>query len=224
MKRVYKVFLNCTILSTLIISNINADNYQATSLSCDEVKNDTEQAICDDEYLIALDMAMIPLYMKAQQKVGKKIEQEQNQWIKKRNQCKKDFDCIVETYKNRLIRLSEITGDKDKISGDYGYGDNKQISNYGKLWVVREPDNTLNGAIYTVTGPTAHTCEVNFQGAKPTKDGWKWVYQDPDGELEEPCHIHFIKEKNAFKIDATQGCQYFCGARGTFRGEYFRSK
>lgn len=84
------------------------------SFDCTKAKSDVEKAICQDDELSKLDEALDSAYKEAlingtyyDQYTPdiKKIKQAQREWVKERNTCDGDIDCLIEKYNSRLYRL-----------------------------------------------------------------------------------------------------------------------
>ena len=178
------------------------------SFSCNTAKTPTEKLVCDDTSLSQRDAVMTRLYQ-ALKKSGKakKLVRRQLVWIKQRNLCRDDKECLEKKYAVRIGELARAAGDSLNISGTYRLknaplGEDPAPSS-GSLWLAREPDGTLAGHIETASGPRAHSCVVSFRGALPL--GGKWLWSAPPSELlsKAPCHILFEREKNPVSENTT---------------------
>ena len=228
LSQVRRIFLVGTVWATVLVIGAHAADDQRPSFPCDQAGNATEKTICDTSHLAMADQSMATLYRAARKQAGATVAQAQHRWILRRNRCQDNITCIEDAYQDRLFALARITGDTAAISGRYSYtlkNKKKEWLSGGELWLVREPDNTLTGGILTVTGRTAHTCEIYFRHARPTRDGWQWETTDPYGEDPKAhCRIRFTPLNNAFKVDGTPGCYFFCGASGFFSATYLQKK
>ena len=94
---------------------------QATSFDCAKASTAVEKMICADAELSSLDEKMATVYEKALQQNEKHaaaIQQEQKQWMKKRNACADmDWDCVKEAYLTRLDSLVAMWGGAWMYSG-----------------------------------------------------------------------------------------------------------
>lgn len=83
----------------------------APSFDCLKANNGAERLICSDRDLSKLDVALNQEYIKSRDASSNKLKlrAEQLEWIKtKRNSCS-DKACMVETYRERISQLSEIS-------------------------------------------------------------------------------------------------------------------
>lgn len=196
------------------------------SFSCATAKTPTEKQICADTSLTQRDAVMNRIYQTLKKNgKAKKVLRQQLVWIKQRNLCGGDRDCLEKKYSKRIGDLAKAAGEKGAMTGTYELqGDTRDGTSSGSLWLTREPDGTLAGHIETVSGPTAHTCTVAFRGALALGD--KWLWSAPPSELlsKSPCHILFEpgqgEKKTGLKLSRTPGCNLYCGARGEFAGVY----
>jgi uncharacterized protein YecT (DUF1311 family) len=146
--------------------------------------------------------------------------------------------CLGVMYGYRAARLDDIAGlghvpepQSDtplpslavaELPGRYAAGGTGW---YGTLTLAREGDG-LGAAIETVSGPTAHTC--NLEG-KATVSGRGLVavaYHDAQRpKADERCTVTLTPIAGGFRIAAQDGdaCRYFCGARGNMDGDYYRA-
>lgn len=88
------------------------------NFDCIKAKSDVEKAICQDDELSKLDEALDSAYKEAlidgtyydqYNPDIQKIKQAQREWVKERNTCSGDIDCLIEKYNSRL---SELTYDR----------------------------------------------------------------------------------------------------------------
>lgn len=84
------------------------------SFDCTKAKSDVEKAICRDDELSKLDEELDSAYKEAlingtyydqYNPDIQKIKQAQREWVKDRNTCDGDIDCLIEKYNSRLHRL-----------------------------------------------------------------------------------------------------------------------
>ena len=91
-------------LGTGVFSTTDAE---AQSFSCARAQIPSELAICNNEDLIILDEQLADLF--ADRRITAKdgvqiqqISQKQGEWLRERNSCTLDFDCLQRQYKNRI--------------------------------------------------------------------------------------------------------------------------
>lgn len=80
----------------------------AQSFDCDKARIATEYAICDSSQLGRLDEEMASLYFGLPYHIREDIEGEQARWLRRRNTCGYDSDCIARAYRRRIDFLSQF--------------------------------------------------------------------------------------------------------------------
>ncbi len=191
------------------------------SFDCEKASNAAEREICRFEPLMMMDRALARIYPAARKSGGKAVSAAQRKWLKKRNACGGNRDCLMQAHVRRLVALGRAAGDAGGVSGEYHYRlKDNGWSSAGNLWLMREADGGLTGALETVTGRTAHTCEIEFERAVWQNGLWRWKFPDPTGDLEEACIVTITPLKGGVKVQGTPGCQDFCGASGFFSTVY----
>jgi len=213
------VFLTMTALA-LLAAQAQAQEPQP-SFDCAKASSAAEKAICEDDQLKMMDRVLARIYRAARQKGGKTIALAQRAWIGQRNACGEDFTCLYKTYVRRIYDLARAAGDAEGISGEYEFHikDGEWSSN-GGLWLAREPDGALSGNLNSVTGRTAHICDITFERARRDGKVWRWTNPDPQDDQEEACVLTIAPVKGGVKVDGTPGCRDFCGASGYFATVY----
>lgn len=100
-------------LSLLLFTSIQAMGQP--SFNCDDATTRIELAICDSNYLSALDVRLNQLYQSART-IEPTVQATQRQWLASRDQsCDQHYfdgrayHCLAETYGHRLVELSVIT-------------------------------------------------------------------------------------------------------------------
>jgi uncharacterized protein YecT (DUF1311 family) len=82
------------------------------SFNCEENIGATEQAICGSRTLSELDLRLAALYFETYGRVGKnegqKLRDEQRAWLKTRNACLADAQCLESAYGQRIDALRNI--------------------------------------------------------------------------------------------------------------------
>jgi uncharacterized protein len=201
------------------------------SFDCDAAETSVEKAICAEENtgLALQDGALGRLYDVLKREGGHDaLLAGQSAWLRKRNACGGDVDCLTRRYDERLQLLARAAGDTEGLTGRYHYqldGDGTADgSNVGDALIILEAEGTLSGSIGTVSGPTFHICSIDFDGA--ISDGQAYVWSDPDPDAQQDgqsCQITFTPGRDSLRIDS-QACQYYCGARGYFDADYAKLK
>ena len=87
---------------------------QAASFDCNKATTETEIAICNDPELSALDDRLSGVYVKGRQVTKNvsgsnlKIQNDQIDWLNKRNQCGPETSCLLNAYQTRIEELKEF--------------------------------------------------------------------------------------------------------------------
>ena len=84
---------------------------QAASFDCGKAKQPAEIAICTDRQLNDLDVEMATTYrlLRGLFAMGNRgaMQDEQVAWLKERNACGSDNDCLLDQYEKRLTHLKQ---------------------------------------------------------------------------------------------------------------------
>ena len=111
-----KILLVSGVISMMTLSLFGA------GIDCSKAKSDVEKTICHDEELMGLDKDLADAYKDAlidgtyydqYTPNPKKIRKKQQQWIKERNTCKSDIDCLIDKYHKRIGSLVRYYGTFD---------------------------------------------------------------------------------------------------------------
>ena len=203
---------------------VAAPAWAGASFDCNKAATLVEKTVCaDTNYLLAYrDGILGRLYVDLKKMGGHDdVLTGQKAWLKLRDACKADVNCLTQTYDERIAELAEAGGDVEHVTGAYGYS-NKEYESSGELWLVREVDGSLTGRIETVTGPTAHICDVEFDQAQPHGKAWVWV--DPDSDDEgKSCRVRLEGGARAFAV-RSENCSIYCGVAGYFDDIYKRAQ
>lgn len=192
------------------------------SFNCARAGTAVEKTICADENdeLASRDSILAELYASLKEEGGsEEILKGQKSWLRERDACGRDVECLNASYDERIAVLAEALGDENGMSGSYGYGAGGE-TDFGSMFMARMGDGTLKGWISTVSGPTYHLCNVEFENA--AQDGSNFVWNDPEQTSDEGnCQVQFDPSQSSMKI-SSQNCSFYCGARGYFDGDYQR--
>lgn len=92
------------------------------SFSCSDKLSETEAVICSDEKLSRLDVDLAKTYERALDDVSERraqsLRDEQKAWIRRRDDCRFDKDCIRHAYSDRLGELGGERHDAAMRSDD----------------------------------------------------------------------------------------------------------
>ncbi|NWC08142.1 DUF1311 domain-containing protein [Pseudomonas agarici] len=84
---------------------------QAASFDCDKARLPAEMSICTDRQLNDLDVEMATTYrlLRGLFAMGNRgaMQDEQAAWLKERNACGSDQDCLSHEYEKRLRQLKQ---------------------------------------------------------------------------------------------------------------------
>ncbi|MGI9407153.1 MAG: lysozyme inhibitor LprI family protein [Hyphomicrobiaceae bacterium] len=83
---------------------------------CKRAHTTAHRVICSDPSLWVLDRCEEALYGQvrrmAKRSVLKAVAQNEADWVRRRNRCRANYDCIVDQYADRIDELQEITRTK----------------------------------------------------------------------------------------------------------------
>lgn len=88
------------------VMTVGSTTASAQSFDCDKARIATEYAICDSDRLSRLDEEMASFYFGLPHHIREDIEGEQARWLRRRNTCRYDHDCIARAYHRRIDELS----------------------------------------------------------------------------------------------------------------------
>jgi len=89
-----------------VLLALSATGASAQSFDCGKARLASEKAICDSARLSRLDEEMASLYFGLPHYLRKDIEREQLRWLRRRNACRYDGQCIARAYRRRIQTLS----------------------------------------------------------------------------------------------------------------------
>lgn len=79
------------------------------SFDCDRARTDTEHAVCNDPYLSRIDAMMVEIYsmgMGGDEAAAARLRSSQRDWLRVRNRCGGNLQCLGEAYRTRVVQLS----------------------------------------------------------------------------------------------------------------------
>jgi len=191
------------------------------SFDCAKAKGDVETTICNEDNadLALKDSVLDRLFQALKKQGGHAVTlAAQPSWLKTRDACGSDVDCLTKAYDSRLVELAHEAGDTTRVTGNY-HSSLSGGQDAGDAFVVREDDGTLTGYISSVTGTEQNTCDIAFEGANPIGDAFVWDDPETTGSDDDFCRILFRPAKGALRIDSDT-CQTYCGANASFDGSY----
>ena len=102
------------LLVSLVFTLGMTSTVHAASFDCSKATTETEIAICDDPELSALDERMSGVYVRGRQVTKNvsgsnlEIQNDQIDWLNKRNQCGAETSCLLNAYQTRIEELKEF--------------------------------------------------------------------------------------------------------------------
>jgi uncharacterized protein len=94
------------VLMAAMLLAVSMGGVSAQSFDCAKARLDTEVAICNSARLSRLDEEMASLYFGLPHYVRKDIGREQLRWLRRRNACGYNVQCIARAYHQRIGTLS----------------------------------------------------------------------------------------------------------------------
>jgi uncharacterized protein len=95
------------LLIAMILLAAGTLSASAQSFNCRYAKKHAEVAICENEHLGQLDEEMASLYFGLPGYVREELEESQARWLRRRNACGYNFDCLERAYRRRIYALSD---------------------------------------------------------------------------------------------------------------------
>ncbi len=222
------------LLAGLLLAAAPAAAESGPSFDCAKAASKVERQICDDWMLSSYDRSLAELYKGLRAELDSKgqetLKAEQRAWLKQeRNACETakataetDAEgaraaCLYTAYEGRLLVLAQqlelvLDGSNpgEGWSSSYSYDDGFSS---GGLTVLRMPTG-FAFQILTVSGPSAHICDIAGTDLEEGPDLLLW--QDPDAGQ---CRVTFARVDGGVAVSST-ACQDLCGAHGYFDATY----
>ena len=154
-----------------------------------------------------------------------KLKNTQRSWIKSRNKCGNKFDCLRNSYVQRLEDISDgffvlelgrnfatFVYEGDPVSGICPA--QTQLSDWGQCvsWFRGGPSFrgvSISGAMafnFDYIGANAHMCSLSGHADKVNG---QWIYQDNVSA----CTLRIELGRNGLSLNPTQQCNSYCGMR-----------
>ena len=201
----------------------------AASFDCNKASAETEIAICQSDLLSALDDIIAEQYYNAADVVGWMSSEElkitQRAWIRERNKCGDEYECIYSIYTDRLKEISagllDITVTENFTSFIYEgepVGDkcelDQSLSSWGECVTLVPAGGNFRGISvagdlafeYFYVGTNGHSCGIAGL-AELVKN--TWVYHDPTTS----CRIDISLSASGLLLSPTEQCNDYCGMR-----------
>ena len=104
--------INASFFCFLSICVFNSNELEAASFDCSKASNKVERTICSVDSISALDDKLALAYKNA----GSSYKQSQRDWLKKRNKCGADANCLFNEYKARIDFLIGVSSKPRSVS------------------------------------------------------------------------------------------------------------
>jgi uncharacterized protein len=106
----YWKILVAILVSTVLFSSLSSAQL-GPSFDCKTDRGKAEQAICGNDELRQMDLAMANLYFTIQadntRRKYRKLKKDQVEWLKERNDCGANVRCLRRAYRERIGELTE---------------------------------------------------------------------------------------------------------------------
>ncbi len=205
------------------------------SFDCAKAASAVEKTLCipENENAAYRDVVLTELYKAMKEQGGyDAVLAGQSQWLKTRDTCGADVDCLTTSYDFRIAELARAAGDETGVTGSYAYHikydsedtNTEPFFDVGDAFVYRDLAGELNGYVSTVSGPTFHTCDLGIEEAAAMGDAWLFTDTEENKDFEgRLCRVLIRQDKQSLRIDSI-GCGNWCGARGYFDNTYTKNK
>lgn len=171
------------------------------SYDCKRASNETEVAICSDNYLSIQDKQNSQLYKKLLTRKIQDLKQDQINWLKQRNLCKDDRSCIKSSYDKRFSDLNvieRVTSYKENVPGEYrssywfwmGHG----VYSSPPRKPIEECDDFLK-TLNQKKRNTFYTCKIDLQ---PPFSNLTWQEIPVDSNINLINQLFKLKRKNFY--------------------------
>ncbi len=188
---------------------------------CAKASTKVEKFICDtpEGELAWYDRQLSKVYgllRQAADDVAKaELKDGQTDFLKRRDKCGEDWDCLRKAYRERLDQLAGQGGD----GGSVGFF----ASGNGSLDLAIYPDGLVAFSVSTVGGGD-HTCGFSTNAAREAQNGdYVWSANPDPQTYAEACTLTISPQGATMSLlSRGESCTYFCGMRATLDGEFSR--
>lgn len=187
---------NLTLYVELVNPTVSAQAVATSSPSfdCSKASTVVEGSICANNNLSDLDIQLSGAYKKARSVSSDPaaLRNEQLAWMKSRNSCGANVDCLTQSY---LLRLSELgSGASDNVTPPKPKSIQPSSPNalafvMNKKWSLEELSCDLNGGTYQVFTRNAPLGYVFFAGGQSTQSNNPQAFQFIEKNSNEFTHI-----------------------------------
>lgn len=199
----------------------------AQSYTCGDSLTATEEEICYQPELSALDVIMADAYQAAFDHIDwmsdTELQQSQRSWLIERNACLDDQDCIRDAYIQRLKLLAKRITDFDTRQNytTYAYAgepkegkceDGASLSEWGQCVYWANGTTTFRGVSadddmaysFWYVGSNMHSCHIEGMAEKRTTG---WIAKH------EQCEATITFQPHGLEIKTNGLCDDHCGMR-----------
>ena len=178
----------------LILATTFLKSLHAASFDCSKASTAVEGSICSNAALSDLDVQLSAAYKKARALSADPatLQREQLAWIRNRNTCGANVDCLTQSYKLRIQQLNAgATGNASPAAPPVSQSSNANALAYvlNKKWSLGNMSCALNGGAYQVYTRNAPMGFVFYAGGKPTISQNPQEYQFIEKNNNEFTHI-----------------------------------
>jgi uncharacterized protein len=105
------------VLGVLCLLVLNLSSARAASFDCSKAKTETEKAVCKDHAIGSLDEILAGRFRVALKTPNnaESIKKSQTLWLRDRNKCSADIDCLFRAYESRNSELFKIISASNAI-------------------------------------------------------------------------------------------------------------
>lgn len=209
-----------TVLSILLLAPASAGSYAKDgmpSFNCDKAATTTEKSICERWMGTALaDRMLADLVKEAASVPGAdiaKIKTDQKAFLKTRDACGAESECITDAYLTRIAELAP----PERFAGRFSYDGTDER---GGLVIIEGKGG--RAGIWLITNNGQFSCGFDTLDAK--RRGPAIVIETPASDEADACTATFAIEPGGQKVELTSACSSACGMNGYMDGGYTRIK
>jgi uncharacterized protein len=218
-----RLMLGAVCAAALVFAAHAQETELGPGFDCERATSKTEKAICDmpGTSVAFMDRQLnkiVDLLGAAADAKGKqKLQDAQRSFIKTRDKCGDNFECLDKAYRTRLDELAGNPGPGGAVGFFRG--------ETGELILAIYPDATVAISALTVGGG-GHSCAYENDDGMEMPDGnYMWQTAVNMGGPESAICTVTVSPAGASMTLATggDGCSYYCGMRAVLDGEFSRT-
>ncbi len=120
-----RIFVSAIAIFALF-SALSSSAPAAPSFGCRRTANDAERAICNSSGLSTTDTQLAQFYRRLialfPEPAADALRRNQRQWIERRNRCGGNFDCLLQSYRERMVQLKNMMANIRQIGERIPHG------------------------------------------------------------------------------------------------------